>query len=174
MTSLTPSWMLTPLHLEVPIMASKFFFVCAGMLMLALSYHFGASTAGAQVGGSQIVGLEDETCHEQLLAISRDGELYRLERGSNVWSSSVNVLAEAGVGGEVVDIVARNTSDQPGLYVVTSAGDLCFQPRCGGPWVARGNVFGGPVPTLHESWGQVKARYHATPGMTVTPGADNR
>jgi hypothetical protein len=36
-------------------------------------------------------------------------------------------------------------------------------------------IFGsGPTPTLRESWGQVKARYHAAPGMTVTPGADNR
>ena len=31
-------------------MARKFFYVCAGMLMLALAYHFGASTAGAVVG----------------------------------------------------------------------------------------------------------------------------
>jgi len=31
-------------------MARKFFYVCAGMLMLALSYHFGASSATAQAG----------------------------------------------------------------------------------------------------------------------------
>lgn len=32
-------------------MARKFFYVCAGILMLALSYHFGASTATAQAVG---------------------------------------------------------------------------------------------------------------------------
>src|SRR5205823_3959878 len=31
-----------------------------------------------------------------------------------------------------------------------------------------------PTSARHESWGQVKARYRSTPGMTVTPGADNR
>jgi hypothetical protein len=41
-------------------------------------------------------------------------------------------------------------------------------------WNYEGNLFGGATPTLHQSWGQVKARYHATPGMTVTPGADKR
>ena len=32
----------------------------------------------------------------------------------------------------------------------------------------------GPTPTKVTSWGQVKARYRPTPGMTVTPGADNK
>ena len=31
-------------------MARKFFYICAGMFMLGLSYHFGASRLGAQVG----------------------------------------------------------------------------------------------------------------------------
>ena len=36
--------------------ARAFFFVCAGILCLALAYHFGARSAGAQVG-STIVGF---------------------------------------------------------------------------------------------------------------------
>ena len=32
--------------------AKAFFYVCAGLLMLALSYHFGAATATAQTGNS--------------------------------------------------------------------------------------------------------------------------
>ena len=35
--------------------ARKFFYVCAGMLMLELSYHVGASTAGAQGSGLGLV-----------------------------------------------------------------------------------------------------------------------
>src|SRR6266849_9842034 len=31
-------------------MARKFFYVCAGMLMLALAYHLGVTTAEAQLG----------------------------------------------------------------------------------------------------------------------------
>jgi len=36
-------------------MARKFFYVCAGMLMLALAYHFGYSTASAQAPGNPVV-----------------------------------------------------------------------------------------------------------------------
>jgi hypothetical protein len=36
-------------------MARKFFYIAAGMLMLALSYHFGASTASAQAPGNPVV-----------------------------------------------------------------------------------------------------------------------
>jgi len=31
-------------------MAKKFFYICAGILMLAISYHLGARSAGAQAG----------------------------------------------------------------------------------------------------------------------------
>jgi hypothetical protein len=64
--------------------------------------------------------------------------------------------------------------------VVTSNGNVYADPNIIAPsnasiWVLAGNVFGsGPTPALHESWGQVKARYQNTPGMTVTPGADNK
>jgi hypothetical protein len=36
--------------------ARKFFYVCAGLFLLALSYHLGASTAGAQ-SGSPVAGV---------------------------------------------------------------------------------------------------------------------
>jgi hypothetical protein len=107
-------------------MARKFFYICAGMLMLALSYHLGASTAVAQAPSNPVVAM----------------------------SSGVQA-------------------------VVTANGDVYLGGGGGGSgwtnWALVSNVFGaGPTPALHESWGQVKARYHATPGMTVTPGADNR
>ena len=108
-------------------MARKFFYIAAGMLMLALSYHFGAGTAGAQSG-----------------------------------------LQVAAVGRDFID------------YAVTTNGDLYhlnYDPFSGQlrPATLVGNIFGGaPTPALHESWGQVKARYRSTPGMTVTPGANDK
>lgn len=36
-------------------MARKFFYVCAGMLMLAPSYHFGATAATAQGSANPVV-----------------------------------------------------------------------------------------------------------------------
>jgi hypothetical protein len=110
-------------------MARKFFLVAAGLLMLALSYHLGASTAVAQSAGNPVVAM-------------------------------------AGVpSGGPLGITAT---------AMTASGDL-YGTTNGLSWTLLSNVFSaGPTPALHESWGQVKARYHATPGMTVTPGADNR
>jgi hypothetical protein len=105
-------------------MARKFFYVCAGMLMLALSYHFGASTAVAQAPSNPVVAVHS------------------------------------------------------GDYsMVTANGDLYWSPDAvhGSAYHLVNNAFsGGPTPALHESWGQVKARYHATPGTMVTPGANDR
>ena len=109
-------------------MARKFFYVCAGMLMLALSYHFGASTATAQAPSNPVVGLSAYTTN---------------------------------------------------FLVMTANGDSYVTPNYGQSWYRYANCFTGtgPTPTAHESWGQLKSRYAtppATPGMTVTPGADNR
>lgn len=38
-------------------MSKKFFYVCCGLLMLVLAYHFGAASATAQVAGNQVVGV---------------------------------------------------------------------------------------------------------------------
>jgi hypothetical protein len=105
--------------------ARKFFYICAGMLMLALSYHFGASTATAQSPGNPVVAASSG----DPIVYTANGDAYHFNGSSS-----------------------------------------------GAPaWVLIGNVFnGGPTPALHESWGQVKARYRSTPGMTVTPGSDKR
>ena len=109
-------------------MARKFFYVCAGMLMLALSYHFGASTATAQAPSNPVVASFGGGFAG---VVTANGDVYLGGGGANggVWTN----------------------------------------------WSPVANVFsGGPTPALHESWGQVKARYRSTPGMTVTPGADSR
>jgi hypothetical protein len=107
-------------------MARKFFYICAGMLMLALSYDLGASTAAAQAPGNPVVAVFNTSS-----LVTANGDIYE---GSN------------------------------------SNGAVFLN------WTLRTNVFsgGGPTPALHQSWGQVKARYHATPGMTVTPGANDK
>ena len=111
-------------------MARKFFYIAAGMLMLALSYHFGASTATAQ-SGSSVTGFSvlDPT---QFFVMSPNG-----------------------------DVFYRQTSSYGGTFT----GGLTF---VGNFWS------GGPTPALHESWGQVKARYRTPAGGSVTPGAENR
>ena len=39
------------------VVTKKFFNVCAGLSLLALSYHLGARTAGAQASGDQLVDI---------------------------------------------------------------------------------------------------------------------
>ena len=39
-------------------MAKKFFYVCAGIFLLALSYHLGARNAGAQAGGNPVAAID--------------------------------------------------------------------------------------------------------------------
>ena len=119
-------------------MARKFFYVCAGMLMLALSYHLGAGTAAAQATG-RVVSMQ---------------------------------ALFAGVGGGI--LYCTDAGDLYFRYVSGAAGD-------GGPsdLLASsrylGNLQSGPpVPAVHESWGQVKARYRTPAGGSVTPGADKR
>jgi hypothetical protein len=105
-------------------MARKFFYICAGMFLLALSYHFGASTAVAQAPSNPVVA----TWGSALIVFTANGDVYMSASGTS-----------------------------------------------SGPWVHESNVFtGGPTPALHESWGQVKARYQNTPGVTVTPGANDK
>lgn len=37
-------------------MAKRFFYVCAGLFLLAFTYHFGARSAAAQAPGNPVVG----------------------------------------------------------------------------------------------------------------------
>jgi hypothetical protein len=53
-------------------MAKRFFYVCAGMFLLALSYHLGARSAGAQAPGNPVVAVFDAS-HE---VITANGDIY--------------------------------------------------------------------------------------------------
>ncbi len=91
--------------------AKRFFYVCAGLLCLAVAYHFGAVNAAAQAPGNPVVAF------------------LRHEIGAGAW------------------------------VAVTANGDIFTSSPIEGPYVRTGNVFGGPTPVQHESFGSVKARY---------------
>ena len=122
-------------------MARKFFYVCSGILMLALAYHLGASTAGAQ--GAQ-------------------GAQFRVLDSSQMYVES---------GGQVYYLTATGWAQPSGLPPVPVsslvAGHAPYITQEGTGWWLDGyqnewrsfRLPGGPIPAQRETWGQVKARY---------------
>lgn len=57
-------------------MAKRFFYVCAGLLCLALAYHLGASNASAQYG-AQVTGYSCTNASAHFV-MTANGDLYLL------------------------------------------------------------------------------------------------
>ena len=72
-------------------MAKRFFYACAGLLMLALSYYFGASTVSAQSPSNPIVGLGGSSGY---LAVAANGDVYNSNNGGGVWNYMGNVFGQ--------------------------------------------------------------------------------
>ncbi|MCC6650498.1 MAG: hypothetical protein IT348_05050 [Candidatus Eisenbacteria bacterium] len=138
-------------------MAKKFFYVCAGIFLLALSYHFGANTATAQGAGNSIVGgLQGNA---GVAVVTTDGDVIAVGGSTgdvrSPWSFVSNVFAGTSVG----------TPDNPvtgcwagasGNFVVTARGDIFQASGLGGPWI-HSNVGSAPISTSKTTFGAVKA-----------------
>ena len=77
-------------------MARKFFYVCAGMLMLALSFHFGFTTATAQAPGNAVVSTSGVPAGGPLAiyatAMTANGDFYGTTTGES-WTLLGNVFS---------------------------------------------------------------------------------
>jgi hypothetical protein len=135
--------------------ARKFFYVCAGAFLLALSYHLGASSATAQ--SSQI------------------------DAGKVFYSGLGNGWRASGVVGRIFYTMVDNGSSTtlspaiPGTQPILDTdpmgravllGDGEVLEYTGSGWAAIGSIFPGPVPAMQESWGKLKSRFAA--GRTPT------
>jgi len=70
--------------------AKAFFFVCAGMFLLALAYHLGATSATAQLAGTQVAAAEPGVVYAQNgEAFARPGS----GLGPTTWTRIGNVFA---------------------------------------------------------------------------------
>lgn len=76
-------------------MARKFFYVCAGMLMLALSYHFGAGTAVAQPPSNPVVGVATNSAGS-FLAMTAGGDAFFTPDFGQTWYRYGNCFAGTG------------------------------------------------------------------------------
>jgi hypothetical protein len=130
-------------------MAKKFFYVCAGVLMLVLAYQLGASRAIAQAGSSQGFSVG------QGVGIGISGRtLYTRWAGGSAEDGPVPVPVPG-----TSPIVASAAGGWNSFEVILENGDIWGWARGGSSWGYGGNVFGGAVGTEASTWGAVKQRY---------------
>jgi hypothetical protein len=139
--------------------ARKFFYVCAGLLCLVLTYQVGARNASAQAGGliESPASFNYHPLTGYTVSFVTNRQLY-----TSVWlpNSQWQVPAQT-AGGPIPGsspVVALMAAGGPsGATVLLANGDLY---RMGNSWEYQGNLLGGaPTPAVRESFGQLKARY---------------
>jgi len=134
--------------------AKAFFFVCAGVFLLALAYHFGALNARAQ-GTGQFVGVTrlGGAGFYGWAVIDRSGQVYE-ERGDQVWHPAWSVPG-------VPVAIYSSPADGRQVFVLLENGDIYFGHSTNGPWppVFFGNILGAPTPLQRSTFGSLKAHY---------------
>lgn len=137
-------------------MAKRFFYVCAGILLLTIAYQWGARSARAESLGVLVAGSFDPDT--DALGIDGNGQMWMLSHNG----ARLGPLALPKQG-TVVEATGANvggtTFDANVLY---ADGDAYVYDRSS--WRFIGNVLGGATNTPKESWGALKARYHHEEG----------
>jgi len=136
--------------------AKRFFYVCAGLCLLVLSFQVGASTAIGQSAGVDAGGVTLGSVNSATIA-----------SGGLVWTRSFGaplgpfplprpghlVAIEGASGGSTNGVPTAQFS------ILYDNGDWYLGSFPGG-WSFFGNVMsGGPTATLPSTWGNVKSTY---------------
>jgi hypothetical protein len=129
--------------------AKSFFYVCAGLFLLALGYHLGATNATAQSPG----GIEAAAIHEN--------ENTSAVIGRQLWywhgvAAPPALMTSAVIPGSAAVIACGG--DSGAGYVLLENGEE-WKCSSGGSWTLVANWPVGSTPARQESWGGVKARY---------------
>ncbi len=128
--------------------AKAFFYVCAGVFLLALSFHLGATSARGQGGGTGwfVEGSYGGSCY----VVTASGDWWRYVPGLGWLNDLGNIFGGASGARTIVSLL-------PGI-ALTSNGEVWYGGN-GGTWTNAGVPPLGPTPSTHESWGQLKAKY---------------
>lgn len=128
--------------------ARAFFFACAGIFLLALSFHLGATSARGQVGGTGwfIAGNNGGP-----FVLTASGDSWRYIPGYGWLNDLGNIFGGASAGRTIVSVL-------PG-EVATSTGEVWYGTVVAGTWTNAGVPPVGPTPARQESFGQLKAQY---------------
>jgi hypothetical protein len=135
-------------------LAKRFFYVCAGVLCLALAYHLGAESARGQSTSADCFAVDSES--GSVAVVGRT--MYVRSFGGPYGGPEVVPIAIPGS----LPIIACAP-----YAVLLENGDTYKYLNPENGWLHSGNVFSSQTPATHETWGGVKARYR--PGATGAP-----
>ena len=135
-------------------MAKRFFYVCAGMLMLALAFHLGATSAQSQ-SANKLVDVAWRRSDGFAYAVTSAGEIWAnpgncgsFIRVGQMPAGCVPVTVLDGDVGGSLDIGCENGQ----FYTVVGAVPNVQLQLCS-------SIFGGPTPITSQSFGALKAKY---------------
>ena len=130
-------------------MLKKLFYASASILMLALAYHFGATSATAQVGAIEAPNIE-----------SVQGNYFvTFVVGRTFYQTSLTSPSAAAFPAPVPG-AARIIATGLSSWGFTALLENCdaWAWNAAGYWQSAGNVF-GPTPAAQPTWGKLKAGY---------------
>ena len=143
--------------------AKRFFYVCAGLLCLALAYHLGATKAGAQ---SSVTIEGANAGYGSGWATGVVGRTFHFKRHN---SSEAGGTVPDPVPGTSPVIATASASGAGGAqWVMLENGDV-YSYLTDAPWVYYGNLLGGSTPAQQETWGAMKSRHRGERG-SAQPG----
>jgi hypothetical protein len=138
-------------------MARKFFYVCAGIFLLALSYHIGAERATAQASYSVFGAIDDAN-----VTFISGGMLHATHVSHDTGFDGQPVavaLPHAGTIVAAVSAVGGNPTSIRDFFVVYEDG-LVWQYTPDGGWRTIGSMTGEmPTAVTPSTWGQLKDHY---------------
>ena len=136
--------------------AKRFFYVCAGLLCLALAYHLGARSAGAQLGATiEGAGIDRGTAS---VAVNR--VVYRAGTSGGIGQMACGTPVPG-----TSPILA--TSAYQEVWAITADGKgYVDSGACSWRLAADFGAL-GTVPVEGQSWGSVKARYRQGAGAAM-------
>jgi len=127
--------------------AKSFFYVSAGLFLLALAYHLGARSVSAQSETIQGASLVYAGAGFRASAV-KNGIFYEKAGGDVIGSP---------YGTPITSQVLATSADPSGLGVLLENGDVLRLSN--GTWTSAGNLFGGATQSSTQSLGSLKARY---------------
>ena len=141
-------------------MAKKFFYVCAGLFVMALAFAAGASMVRAQSSGivTSWVGQSGQSGAYVAVAVLGRSLVYSAQGAvPGVLGSPASTPPVPG-SAAIISVGVTARSDVP-FMAMLETGEVYEYNNGSAQWSYAGGVLGAPTPATSATWGQVKDRY---------------